>query len=93
LSSGVKLTACHRADYVTKLGLAEHLTKLGLKDTSAGEAEHGKGVTFWGLTRRWIANGCDVQDADAALVREFIDPPPPRGRLYRETSRDLPDSG
>jgi hypothetical protein len=73
LSSGVKLTACHRADYVTKLGLAEYLTKLGLNDTGASEAERGKGITFWGLTRRWIANGCDVDDADAALVREFIE--------------------
>jgi hypothetical protein len=73
LGSGVKLTACHRADYVTKLGLAEYLTKLGLQDTSAGEEEPAKGVTFWGLTRRWIANGCDVHDADAVLVREFIE--------------------
>jgi hypothetical protein len=66
LRSGVKLTPCHRADY---------LTKLGLEVTNAAQSKEGKqkGVTLWKLTRRWIASGKDESDRDAALIREFIE--------------------
>jgi hypothetical protein len=60
------MTPCYRADY---------LTKLGLEVANAAQSKEGKrkGVAFWGLVRRWIVNGKDENDRDAALIREFIE--------------------
>ncbi len=67
LSRGVDVTRCHRADY---------LTKLGLEVADAGQAKRArnvKGRSYWQLRSDWIANGKHVGDKDATRIREYFE--------------------
>jgi hypothetical protein len=67
LRRGVDVSRCPEAGYLTKLGL--ELTDAG----QAKRARNVKGRTYWQLRNEWIANGRHVDDADAALIREYIE--------------------
>jgi hypothetical protein len=65
LAAGAWLTRCHRADYLTKLGI-------GAEVTDVGQAKIGKGRTYWRIARDWAAAGADRSDRDARLLEEYI---------------------
>jgi len=64
-ATGVKLTRCYRADYLTKLGI-------GAEVADVGRAKVGKGRTYWRIQSDWLDMGADVQSADARLLVEYI---------------------
>jgi Replication protein len=64
LGHGAHLTQCHRADY---------LSKLGLEISDAGHSKSGRGRTYWQLARDWIARGKRLNDPLVPVLREFLD--------------------
>jgi hypothetical protein len=65
LDSGVKLTRCHRADYLTKLGI-------GAEVTDVGQAKAGKGRSYWRIASDWLDAGADKSAPDARLLVEYL---------------------
>jgi hypothetical protein len=65
LANGVRLTPCHRADYLTKLGI-------GAEVTDVGQAKTGKGRSYWRIMNDWFDTSADPGARDARLLVEFV---------------------
>lgn len=62
LRSGVLLTRCHRADYLTKLGIGAEVTDVG----------RAKGRTYWAIANEWLDAGADLEAPAARLLFEYV---------------------